>query len=104
MLRLDLIVLSRGRWLDTSRLGGCGGRLLGRRLLRSCLLRGLRCSCGLDRRLSRCRHACALERELLSDDPPLARNGALALLDRGDQLILAHFCDVGDAKLAGQLT
>jgi hypothetical protein len=41
---------------------------------------------------------------LLGDGLPLARDGALALLDRGDQLILAHPRDAGDTQLAGQLT
>jgi hypothetical protein len=40
---------------------------------------------------------------LLRNGPPLARDGALALLDRGDQLVLAHSGDAGYTQLASQL-
>jgi hypothetical protein len=45
----------------------------------------------------------SVERELLSSGTPLPGHGALALLDRGDQVILTHTGDVGDAHLASQL-
>lgn len=46
----------------------------------------------------------SVERELLSSGTPLPGHGALALLDRGDQIILTHTGDVGDAHLTSQLT
>jgi hypothetical protein len=45
----------------------------------------------------------AVERELLSGRPPLPGDGTLALFDRGDQVILTHTGDVGDAHLASHL-
>jgi hypothetical protein len=45
----------------------------------------------------------SVERELLSSGTPLPGHGALALLDRGDQIILTHTGDVGDAHLTSQL-
>jgi hypothetical protein len=44
-----------------------------------------------------------VERELLSGRTPLPGDGPLALLDRGDQVILTHTGDVGDAHLASHL-
>jgi hypothetical protein len=45
----------------------------------------------------------SVERELLGSGTPLPGHGALALLDRGDQIILTHTGDVGDAQLTSQL-
>jgi hypothetical protein len=45
----------------------------------------------------------SVERKLLSSDTPLPGHGTLALLDRGDQIILTHTGDVGDAHLTSQL-
>jgi hypothetical protein len=45
----------------------------------------------------------AVERELLSGRTSLPRNGALALLDRGDQVIFTHAGDVGYAHLTSHL-
>ena len=44
-----------------------------------------------------------VERELLSGRTPLPGDGALTLLDRGDQVIFTHTGDVGDAHLASHL-
>jgi len=44
-----------------------------------------------------------VERELLSSRTPLPGDGALALLDRRDQVILTHTGDVGDAQLTSHL-
>jgi hypothetical protein len=45
----------------------------------------------------------AVERGLLSGRTSLTWNSALALFDRGDQVILTHTGDVGDAHLASHL-
>jgi hypothetical protein len=110
---LDPVLRIRGRRLDATRLNGNrlnnGGNLLigcwdmpylgiclaispGRRL-GGCP--GIRLGVRLGYR--------AVQRQLLRGGTPLPRDGALALLDRGDQVILAHTGDVGDAHLTSEL-